>query len=154
MCESSEIHIFTDSWICCFQMRISVIFIWSAANLLNKRQGCRNWNAADLCISYYCPLLCSPGPRCPSQNLICNPLWDINASQRGAVAAPCCRSSIQPDPIWEPVSNLIMFPLERTVSLDQIRSYSAASGISCPLMEWLSSFTNNPRRNNHEINVI
>lgn len=42
------------------------------------------------------------------------------------------------------MSNLIMFPLERTVNLDQIRSYSAASGISCHLMEWLSSCTNNP----------
>lgn len=95
-----------------------------------------------LCISYYCPHLCSPGPRWPSQNLIYNLLWDIDALPHVA------------DPIWEPVSNLIMFPLERTVSLDQIRSYSAASGISCSLMEWLSSSTNNPRRNDHEINVI
>lgn len=47
-----------------------------------------------LCISYYCPHLCSPGPRWPSQNLIYNLLWDIDASQRWR-AAPCCRSNLR-----------------------------------------------------------
>lgn len=51
----------------------------------------------ELCHSFaflvIVPSFCSPGPRCPSQSLTGNPLGDTDASQRGAVAAPCRRSS-------------------------------------------------------------
>lgn len=112
---------------------MSAIVIRSNPNLLHfisKRQGHWKWNMSVLCISPYCPHLRSPGPRWPSRNLICNPPLRYRcAPSVEPVLLHVADLRVQPDPIWEPVSNLIMFPLERTVSLDQIRSYSATSGI-------------------------
>lgn len=120
----------------------------SKGNLISteRRQGRWSWRVSVLCISNNCPFLYHPGPRrLLTESYLQPPL----RYQRIPASLP-----LVADPIWEPASNLIMFPLERTVSLDQIRSDSTASGISCHLMERLGSSTNNPQRNDHEMNVI